>query len=175
MVSIKLINTKRIYKGRLLDLTFDTLRVQRTNIFRETVHHPGSCVVLPQIKDGGIVFVRQYRHPAGRYLLEIPAGGIEKGETPQQCAKRELKEEAGYKARYWKKLLDFYPCPGYSTERLYLFLARGLEPVLKELEPDELIKTYIIHLNDALKLIKSGKIKDAKTIIGLMLLKEGDI
>lgn len=175
-MSIRLISSKRIYKGRLIDLTLDTLCVRKTHIFRETIHHPGSCVIIPQLEDGSIIFVRQFRYPAGKELLEIPAGGIEKDETPHQCAARELKEEVGYKAGFWKKLLDFYPCPGYSTEKLHLFLARNLKPVsIRKSDTDELIKTYIINFKDAVKLIKNGKIKDAKTIIGLMLLKEGYI
>lgn len=171
-MSIKLLKTKHIYKGRLLHLTLDTLLVGKEHIFRETIHHPGSCAIMPLTDDGKIVLVRQYRYSAKTELLEIPAGAIEPEETPYQCAIRELKEEVGIKAKSLKKILDFYPCPGYSSERIHLFVGRKLQRVEKSPESDELINTQTMRIKDAIRLVKTGRIKDAKTIIGLLFLKE---
>lgn len=167
---MKILNTTTLYKGRLVKLTLDELSIGKKRIFREVIHHPGSSAVIPQLSNGKILMIRQYRHPAKKYILEIPAGGIEKGETPKQCAMRELKEEVGYRAGRLIKFFTFYPSPGYSTERLHLFLATDLRAVSANLEADELIRLKALYLDEAVRLIKTGKIIDAKTIIGLILL-----
>lgn len=135
-------------------------------IRRSIVHHQGSAVMMAVDDRKRILLVRQYRLPARRYLFELPAGRLDEGETPLQAAKRELKEETGYRAKQWKKLVTFYPSPGYVTETMTIFLATGLtEGEAKPME-DERIETRWFTAKEIDEAIRSGKIIDAKTMIG---------
>lgn len=135
---------------------------------RELVVHPGSAVVLPVFPDGRILVIRQYRYVAGRYLWELVAGHKEKGESFAAGARRELQEEAGYRARQLKKLLEIFPSPGLMTERMVIFVARGLSKVKPRPEDDEKITPRIIPLATALRWIRAGKIRDAKSVSGIL-------
>ncbi|MEM2921515.1 MAG: NUDIX hydrolase [Candidatus Bathyarchaeia archaeon] len=135
------------------------------------VEHPGTVAILPLKESGKILLVRQFRSAVGRALLELPAGTREDGEGEAECAKRELAEETGYSAEYLEKVLEFYLAPGYSNERLGLFVARQLKPIERvKRDPSEAIKTFAVGLNDALNMIGVDQISDAKAIFGLLCL-----
>jgi len=136
---------------------------------REVVHHPGSAVILPLFADGTIALVRQYRHPAVKYLLELPAGTLEDQERPEEGAARELEEELGLVAGRMEKLCEFFVSPGFCEEKMWLYLATELTETSQRLEDDELIEVVCLPISRALQMITEGEIEDAKTIIGLML------
>jgi ADP-ribose pyrophosphatase len=135
---------------------------------RELVTHPGSVVVLPVFPDGRILVIRQFRYVVGRYLWELVAGHKEKHESFARGARRELQEEAGYTARRWTKMLEIFPTPGLLTERMVLFLARGLKKGQAHPEEDEKITARVLTLEMAERWIRSGKICDAKSVAGIL-------
>jgi ADP-ribose pyrophosphatase len=160
---------KRIFSGNLLNLNAD--RVILTNgikTFREYVSHPGAVAALPFLNSSEIILVKQYRYSVGEFLLEIPAGTIEKGETPEDCITRELQEEINYKPGKLEKLGWVYLSPGYSNEKIHLFKAKDLEACSKKAEEDENIEIVKIKLKDAIFKIHSGEIKDGKTVIAIL-------
>jgi len=156
-----------VYRGSLLSLLRYRVSLEGRRLLREVIEHPGAVAVIPVSDDGKIIMVRQHRLPAGRTLLEIPAGTKKAGEEDEECARRELLEETGYVARFLRKVWSFYPAPGYSTERITLFLAKGLEKVGQRLDEDEAIEVVEIPLGKALEMLGSGLVEDAKTLIGL--------
>jgi ADP-ribose pyrophosphatase len=137
-------------------------------VTRDVVKHPGSVVVLPVLPDGRIVLIRQYRHAAGQYLWELVAGHKEPNETFAEGAHRELKEEAGYTARRIRKLLEIFPSPGLLGERMEIYLAEGLTEGEAEPEEDEKITVKILPLKEALAWIRKGKIRDSKSVSGIL-------
>jgi len=147
----------------------DHIREGDVEYDREVVVHKGSCVIVPVFEDATVALVRQYRHPAGKSLLEIPAGSLESGEDPQTGAIRELEEEVGVTAENIELLTEFYVSPGFLTEKMFVFLATGLTHVGQKLETDELIGLERLSFLAAFDLIRSGEIEDAKTIAGLLL------
>lgn len=162
-------HSESIYKGRVFDVTLDTILEDGVEYQRELVVHKGSAVIVPLFDDGTVALVRQYRHPAADYLLEVPAGSLDEGETPEDGACRELEEEIGVTADRVEKIAEFYVSPGFLSEKMYVFLATGLTETAQRLESDELIEIRRIPLADALGLIRRGEIEDAKTIVGLLL------
>ncbi len=136
---------------------------------REVVHHRGSAVILPVFSDYTVALVKQYRHPAVRYLLEAPAGTLEEGEIPEDGAARELEEELGVVAGKLEKLTEFFVSPGFCEEKMWLFLATELSETRQRLEDDEILEIVRVPFSEALEMITDGEIQDAKTIIGLML------
>jgi ADP-ribose pyrophosphatase len=165
----KVLETKGVYHGRVFDVTADTIREGETTYLREVVHHPGSAVIIPVFADGTVALVRQYRHPAARYLLEAPAGSLDGGETPVAGAARELEEELGFTAEKLDLISEFYVSPGFCSERMWVYLATELTETKQRLEADELIEVVRLPFSQALEMITRGEIEDAKTIIGLML------
>jgi ADP-ribose pyrophosphatase len=163
----KTIASELFYEGRIFDLRIDTIREGDIEYKREVVVHRGSAVIVPVFEDGTVALVRQYRHAAEKYLLEIPAGSLERDEDPKTCAHRELEEEIGYKAENLELISEFYVSPGFLTEKMFVFLANGLTKTKQNLEIDELIEIERLPLSKALALIHNGQIEDAKTIIGL--------
>lgn len=162
-------HSESIYKGRVFDVTLDTIREDGVEYQREMVVHRGSAVIVPLFDDGTVALVRQYRHPAGDYLLEVPAGSLEDGEDPEEGARRELEEEIGVRADKLEKIAEFFVSPGFLTEKMYVYLATEITETEQRLENDELIEIRRIPLADALGLIQRGEIQDAKTIVGLLL------
>src|SRR5882672_6633470 len=164
-----LLDSKPGFSGRVFNVTEDTVREGDTTYRRDVVHHPGSAVILPAFNDGTIAFVRQYRHPAVRYLLELPAGTLNDQEPPEAGAARELEEELGLVAGRMEKLSEFFVSPGFCEEKMWLYLATDLTETQQRLEDDELIEVVRLPIDRALQMITDGEIEDAKTIIGLLL------
>jgi len=163
------INSKKIFSGRIFDVTVDTVREGDRTYVREVVHHRGSAVMVPAFDDGTIAMVRQYRHPAVKYLLELPAGTLDDKERPEEGAARELEEELGVVAGKLEKLCEFFVSPGFCEEKMWLYLATDLKETKQRLEDDELIEVVRLPIDQALQMITNGEIEDAKTIIGLLL------
>src|ERR1041384_7192879 len=165
----KIINSEKVFEGRVFNVTVDTVSEGEHTYKREVVHHTGSAVIIPVHDDGTVVLVRQYRHPAVRYLLEAPAGTLAEGERPEAGAARELQEELGLVAAQLEKLSEFFVSPGFCEEKMWVYLATELSEGKQLLDDDEIIEIVRLPIADALEMITSGEIQDAKTIIGLML------
>ena len=163
------LDSKKVFAGRVFDVTVDTVREGDKTYVREVVHHRGSAVILPAFDDGTIALVRQYRHPAVRYLLELPAGTLDDQEAPEAGAARELEEELGLVAGKLEKLSEFFISPGFCEEKMWLYLATDLTETAQRLDDDEMIEVVRLPIERALQMITDGEIEDAKTIIGLML------
>ena len=170
----RVISSKVAYRGPAFWVSTDEV-VEPTGIRvrRDIVHHSGSVVILAieesrsEIK---VLLERQYRHAAQQFLWELPAGQIDKGENELKAAKRELLEETGYAASRWKRILKFYVSPGFVAETMSIFLATGLRPGTAQPEDDEVIEVRFVSLAEALRMVLSDKIKDAKTIAGVFWL-----
>lgn len=161
--------SRRVYEGRVVNLRVDAVRLENGRTTeREIVEHRGSVAMVALDEDDNVLLVRQFRKPAERELLEIPAGTLEPGEEPLACARRELREEIGYRAKHLEKVGTFYTSPGFCTERIHLYLASGLEPAPLPTEADEAIEVVKAPLVEALAMVESGEIADAKTIAGLL-------
>ena len=165
----RILNSQKIFDGRVFKVSVDTVSEGEKTYQREVVHHPGSAVILPVHDDGTVVLVRQYRHPAVRYLLEAPAGTLLEGERPEAGAARELEEEIGLVAARMEKLSEFFVSPGFLEEKMWVYLATELSEGKQRLDDDEMLDIVRLPIADALEMISSGEIQDAKTIISLML------
>jgi ADP-ribose pyrophosphatase len=165
----RVIATQSIFRGRVIEVTVDTVSEGEITYEREVVHHAGSAVIVPVFDDGTIALVRQYRHPALRYLLEVPAGTLGRGEAPAEGAARELEEELGVVAGCLEKLSEFFVSPGFCEEKMWVYLATELRQTEQRLEDDEILDVVRIPFSQALSMITTGEIEDAKTIIGVML------
>jgi ADP-ribose pyrophosphatase len=163
------IDSKKIFEGRVFDVTVDTVREHGQTYVRDVVHHPGSAVILPIFEDDTIALVKQYRHPAVKYLLELPAGTLNDRERPEIGAARELEEELGVVAGRLEKLSEFFISPGFLSEKMWLYLATDLRETEQRLEEDEAIEIVRVSIDRALQMISDNEIEDAKTIIGLLL------
>lgn len=162
-------SSKRVFEGRIFDIRVDEIREGDIEYSREIIAHKGSCVIVPVFDDGTVALVRQYRHAAGEYLLEIPAGTLNASEDPKLGAIRELEEEIGVKASSVEKLTEFYVSPGFLTEKMHVYMATGLTDVGQKLEADELLTIEHYSFVDLDEMIKDGRILDAKTMIGITL------
>lgn len=166
----KAINWKEVFKGKLLTLKVAEVALANGVVStREVVQHRGAVAILPILPSGEILLVSQFRLPAGKILLEIPAGTLNPQEEPLTCAQRELEEETGYVAGKWQKLVSVFLAPGYSTERIHIFLAEELSPGRMSPDQDEILALKRFPLPQLLKMIEEGEIEDAKTIIALLL------
>ena len=169
---MKIISSVEKLKNKLFTVTHDhAVDPSGFEIKRDIVHHRGSAVMLPLDDRKRILLVRQYRLPAQRYLWELPAGSVDPGEKPLQTAKRELKEETGYRAKNWKNLISFYPSPGFLTEKMTIFLATGLTAGAAAPMDDERIETRWFTAKEIDTAIEAGEIQDAKTMLGYLFLK----
>ncbi len=166
----KLIESEHIFKGVVFTVERDRLREENGfEIVREIVRHTGGAGCLPLFADGKVALVKQYRHPARQELLEIPAGKIEAGESPMECAAREVEQEIGFRAGRIELLADFYSTPGFCEERLYVYLATDLTPSEQNLDHDEFVEVVYLPLADAVTMAERNEIEDSKTIIALLL------
>jgi ADP-ribose pyrophosphatase len=165
----RILSSQKVFHGRVFDVTVDTVSEGELTYQREVVRHQGSAVIVPVFDDGTVALVRQYRHPAVRYLLELPAGTLDDGERPEAGAARELEEELGVVAGRLDKLSEFFVSPGFCEEKMWVYLATELTEGKQLLDDDEILEIVRLPISSALELITSGEIQDAKTIIGLML------
>lgn len=158
--------------GRIFDVRIDGIREGDIEYEREIVLHRGSAVIVPLFDDKTVALVRQYRHAAGKEMLELPAGTLEQNEEPLFGAIRELEEEIGVRAAEIVKLSEFYVSPGFLSEKMHLFLATGLTEVGQKLESDEILEIERIPLDTLVSMVFSGEIEDAKSIIGILLTQQ---
>jgi len=169
MTEERTLESQLLYKGRLVNLRLDTVELPSgRQAKREIVEHRGAVAIVALDAAGQALLVRQYRKATERTLLEIPAGTLDPGEEPGDCAQRELQEETGYRAGKMERIGGFYTSPGFCTEFIHLFLATGLESSPLPADADEAIELLRLPITDAPKLITSGEICDAKTIAGLL-------
>lgn len=161
-------SSRQIYNGNIVNLHVDrvTLADGKSTI-REVVEHRGAAAVVPITDAGEVILVRQYRYAVKAELLEIPAGTMEEEETPESCATRELEEETGYVCKELRKVVAFFTAPGYTTELIHVFVAKGLTRTQMRTEEDERIRLEVMPLAEALDKVRSGEIQDAKSICGL--------
>ncbi len=161
---------KEVYRGRVVNLELETVTLPNgATVELEIIRHRGAVAVLPLKDDGTVLLIRQYRHAAGGYIYEVPAGKLDPGEEPRDCAARELEEEIGCRASYLTHLLTFYTTPGFTDEVIHLFLATGLTPGRQKLDPDEVLEVVEMTLDTAIAGVGDGTIRDAKTIIGVQV------
>jgi len=160
---------RTIFEGRIIRLTLDTVQLPNgATAELEIVHHPGGAAVVALDAGGRVCLLRQYRHAAGGWLWELPAGKLDGGEAPLLCAQRELEEEAGMQAGDWQSLGKIVSSPGVFTEVIHLFLARTLTAVPTRAEDHEVIEVHWFPWSEALHMAQAGKIEDAKTLAGLL-------
>lgn len=164
------LDSKLVFDGKLVKLRVDTVRLpDGKEAIREIVVHRGAVAMVPLLDHDRIVMVRQYRQAAGEILLEIPAGTSEPDEEPYACADRELQEETGYRAGRIAEMFSSYLAPGYSSEMLHTFLAEDLTKVQSQTDEDEFVEVVEVSMDEAVDLIRTGGIKDAKTICGVLM------
>jgi ADP-ribose pyrophosphatase len=173
---LEILSSKQVYDGKVFNVTSDKVQEPSGVIARRNIiHHSGSVVILAideSSPDLRVLLEHQYRYAARDYLWELPAGRIDPGEKPLAGAKRELQEETGYRARQWKRALFFYSSPGFLDETMTIYLARDLTLGQAQPEEDECIECQLVPLSQVVELILSGKIRDGKTIAGVLWLAE---
>ena len=169
-MSAKVISKAILYEGRVFKLLRENVTLPNgVTVDLDIIHHPGAAAMVPVSDNNSFILIKQYRHAIGDYIWEIPAGTLDPQETPLECAKRELIEETGFSARSWQKLGEITPVPGYSNERIHVFLAADLVPAEQELDKDEVLDVHEVPLDKAIKLIHEGAIQDSKTISGIYM------
>lgn len=172
MAQEKTLSSQRIYDGRILSLRVDRVLLENgQETVREVIDHQGAAGVVAFDEEGKLLMVRQYRYPIGQEMLELPAGKIDPGETPLQCAARELQEETGYKAETLTELGRVYPAAAYDVELVHLYYAQGLTPVQQNLDADEILSVERIDFDEAVRMVLNDEILDSKTQIGILKIK----
>jgi ADP-ribose diphosphatase len=170
MMSAKINKRINIHQGKVYSLIKENVTLGNgVTTDMEFIQHPGATAIIPMLTKTRIVLLNQYRHALRKYIWEIPAGTIDPRESVMNCAKRELIEETGFSADQWHSLGEITPVPGYSDERIHIFLATGLQPADRNLDKDEIIQVHEIECEEALHMIRRGDIQDAKSIAGLFL------
>jgi ADP-ribose pyrophosphatase len=160
--------TRNVYTGKVVTLNIDTVTLPNgATVDLETIRHPGAAAVVPVKDDDTVVLIRQFRHAAGGYIYEIPAGKLHPGEDPLHCASRELEEEVGYRASSFELLSSIFTAPGFADEVIHVYKATGLTKGRQQLDHDEVLDVIEMPLSDAVRKIEDGTIRDAKTIVGL--------
>ena len=159
---------RNVFKGRVLTLNLERVRLPNGSVAElEIAHHPGGAAVVALDADGRVCLLEQFRHAAGGWLVELPAGKLDGGEPPLDCARRELEEEAGVQAARWEKLGEFYSSPGVLTEVIHLYLARELTPRPRRPEEHEVFEVRWVPLEEAFAMAASGGLQDGKSLVGL--------
>jgi len=168
-----LLDSVPIFAGKFIKLRVDSVVLPNgEKTTREVVEHPGAVAILPVLPDQKIILVKQYRHAAGEVTWEIPAGKLEAKEEPALCAERELEEETGYRTTELIKVTAFFTAPGFTDEVIHLYIAQGLEQTTQKTDHDEFIDVSVVSHAKALEMIKLGVIKDAKSIIGILMARD---
>ena len=178
-MNAKINNRINIHQGKVYSLIKENVTLDNgITTDMEFIEHPGATAIIPMLNKTRIVLLNQYRHALRKYIWEIPAGTLDLRESAMICAKRELIEETGFSADRWHRLGEITPVPGYSDERIHVFLATDLQPAERHLDKDEIIEVHEVECKKALNMIRQGDIQDAKSIAGLFLafdwLKEND-
>ena len=164
-----ILDHKELYRGKIINLHVDTVQLPAgTRAVREVVLHPGGVAVVPVLDDGRIVLIRQFRYPLQKYILELPAGKLDTGQSPLETIQREMEEEIGYRARALTHEFSFYTSPGISNEIIHFFVASGLSPVPQCLQEGEHITVEHYTPDQCLCKIATGEIADGKTILGIL-------
>ncbi len=159
-----------VHRGKVFSLIRENVTLDNgITTEMEFVEHPGATAIIPMLNESRVLLLKQYRHALKEYIWEIPAGTLDPQESVINCAKRELIEETGYSANRWQKLAEITPVPGYSDERIYIYLATDLKPAEQNLDKDEIINVHEIEFSKAIEMIKRGESQDAKSITGLFL------
>ena len=160
--------TKNIYTGRVITVNVDTVTLPNgLTVDLEVVRHPGAAAVVPLKDDGTVILIRQFRHAAGGFIYEIPAGKLDPGEDPRVCAARELEEEVGYCAGRFDLLSSIFTAPGFTDEVIHIYKATRLTRGRQQLDRDEVLEVIEMPLVEAIRMIETGAIRDAKSIVGL--------
>jgi ADP-ribose pyrophosphatase len=160
---------KNIYQGRVVNLNLETVRLPNgATVELEIIRHPGAAAIVALKDEETVLLIRQYRHAAGGYILEIPAGTLKPGEAPRDCAARELEEEIGFRASALEPVVTFFATPGFTDEVIHVFKATGLAPGRQNLDHDEVLEVVELPLREAIGRIGDGTIRDGKTIVGLL-------
>jgi len=160
--------TKNIYKGRIVDLSLETVTLPNgATVELEVIRHPGAAAVVPMKNAQTVILIRQYRHAVGGYIYEIPAGKLHPGEDPRDCAQRELEEEIGYRAGLLEHVTSAYTTPGFTNEVIHIYKATQMQQGTQNLGYDEVLEVIEFSLEQTLTMIRDGAITDAKTIVGL--------
>jgi ADP-ribose pyrophosphatase len=161
-------NARQVYDGRIVKLFLEDVTLPTgSTVTLEVIHHPGAAAIVAVDDDGQVALLRQFRHAAGGYIWEVPAGTLQPGEAPEACARRELREETGLDGRQWTTLGSLLTTPGFCDERIHLFLARDLVECAAQLDDDEVLTVSRLSLDEALAMIARGDIQDAKSIAAL--------
>ncbi|HET8834936.1 MAG TPA: NUDIX hydrolase [Gemmatimonadales bacterium] len=172
-----LISTERLYSGRVVNLDRDTVRFPDGSSGQlEMLRHPGASAVVPFLDDPGapdprVLLIRQFRHAANGFIWEVPAGRLDAGETPEACARRELEEETGMRAGAVEPLITIYTTPGFTDERIHLFLAHGLQAGSQRREADEFMELKELTWSAVLELVRTGQVQDGKTLTSLLFVQ----
>lgn len=173
IVKEKTISSDRIYTGKTISLKVDTVEIENRGYQkREIVEHLGAVGVVAVTDENKVILIKQFRKPIEQVIWEIPAGKLEIGESPKDCAIRELKEETGYSAKNIKLIHKFFTSAGFSNQKIYIFLATGLTKGDPDFDEDEIIEKYEVDIDEAQNMVIKNEIEDAKTIIGILLAKE---
>jgi ADP-ribose pyrophosphatase len=169
MTEIRVLEKRGVFKGRVVDLSVERVLLPNGNVCElELIRHPGAAAVVPVDEDGNVLLVRQYRHAAGGFLLEVPAGKLDPGEAPETCALREVEEETGHRPGALAPLGSILTTPGFTDERIWLYLATGLVPSRQDLQHDEVLTVERVPLARAVAWAETGEIADAKSVCALL-------
>jgi ADP-ribose pyrophosphatase len=172
-MSFRRLSSDRVYAGRLLRIDRDRVELPNGRTTElEMVRHPGAAAIVPFVSDEEILLVRQFRYAASGFILEVPAGTLNKGEAPEACARREVEEEVGHRAGRLEKLGAIFTTPGFTDEIIHLYVARDLTPVRQNLDHDEVLTVERVPFRRALEMIREGGIVDGKSICALMLARD---
>ncbi len=161
-------NVKNIYKGKVVVLNVDRVTLPNgATVDLEVIRHPGAAAIVPMKDDGTVILIRQFRHAAGGFIYEIPAGKLHPGEDPRDCAARELEEEIGYRASSFELLTSIFTAPGFADEVIHIYKGTGLTKGKQKLDHDEVLNVVELPIEKAIAQIQDGTIRDGKTIVGL--------
>ena len=166
--------TRNIFTGKVITLNIDTVTLPNgVTVELEMVRHPGAAAVVPLKNSDTVVLIRQFRHAAGGFIYEIPAGKLHPGEDPEHCASRELEEEIGYRAGKLDLLSSIFTAPGFTDEVIHIYKATGLSKGRQQLDRDEVLEIVEVSLQESIEMIRAGSIRDAKTMVGLQMVSIG--